>query len=168
MTLDDLNSLSQSAFIDQLGWVFEDSPWVAERAYHRRPFAGLDALHAAMRDAVEAASRDEQLELLLTHPDLGAKLQLSAASLSEQTGAGLHQLSEDETGMLRQFNSDYRRKFGFPFIYAVKGSPAHDILMAMQIRLDNTPDEEFHEALYQVYRIAYFRLEQVFDPPDRS
>ena len=30
-----------------LGWIFEDSPWVAERAWDARPFANVEALHRA-------------------------------------------------------------------------------------------------------------------------
>ena len=41
------------------GGVFEHSPWVAERAFAARPFASVDALHAAMAGAVKAAGEDE-------------------------------------------------------------------------------------------------------------
>ena len=46
---------SQSGFVEAVGWIFEHSPWVAERAFHARPFASLDALHAAMTEQVERA-----------------------------------------------------------------------------------------------------------------
>jgi 2-oxo-4-hydroxy-4-carboxy-5-ureidoimidazoline decarboxylase len=158
MTLEQINALPQAAFVEALGWIFEHSPWVAERAWEKRPFADVDALYAAMRDVVEAASRGEQLALLKAHPDLGTRLPMSAASVSEQSESGFAELEDAEMDILRALNSEYRKKFDFPFIYAVKGSPARDIVYALQIRSDNTAEEEFHEALYQVYRIAYFRL----------
>src|SRR4051794_33658379 len=74
----------QAEFVDAVGWVFEHSPWVAERAWESRPFATLEALHAAMRDRVEAAGQDEKMALLLAHPDLGTRAPLTAASQSEQ------------------------------------------------------------------------------------
>jgi 2-oxo-4-hydroxy-4-carboxy--5-ureidoimidazoline (OHCU) decarboxylase len=40
----------------------------------------------------------------------------------------------------------------------VKGSTKHQILDALERRLPQSPDEEFAEALRQVYRIAGFRL----------
>ena len=55
MTLAELNALPAAAFVAALGGVFEHSPWVAERALAARPFASVDALHAAMVAAVAAA-----------------------------------------------------------------------------------------------------------------
>src|ERR1043166_9066681 len=89
MNIDEINMLSRTAFVDALGWVFEHSPWVAERAWKHRPFPSLAALHATMTREVEAASREEQLALLRAHPDLGARRKMSAASSNEQAGAGL-------------------------------------------------------------------------------
>ncbi len=168
MTLEQLNSLTRPEFVEALGWVFEHSPWVAERAWEGRPFVSLEALHAAMRDRVESAGSEEQLALLGAHPDLGTRARVSAASQNEQSGAGFSQLSPTELEDLEQLNATYRNKFGFPFIYAVKGSPPRDIIFALTLRLHSTQEEEFHEALYQVYRIAYFRLGQVVDLPARS
>jgi 2-oxo-4-hydroxy-4-carboxy-5-ureidoimidazoline decarboxylase len=168
MTIDALNSLTRTEFVAALGWVFERSPWVADRAWKRRPFATMEALHTAMRDEVDRATPEEQLALLRAHPDLGTRVRLTAASQKEQVGAGFDQLSHDELEHLQHLNSRYREKFGFPFIYAVKGSPQSDILFALTLRSDSTREEEFHEALYQVYRIAYFRVGQVLDLPPRS
>jgi 2-oxo-4-hydroxy-4-carboxy-5-ureidoimidazoline decarboxylase len=64
-----------------------------------------------------------------------------------------------EQDLLQQLNTVYREKFGFPFLYAVRGSTRHAILEALTQRLDRTPEDEFPEALRQVYRIAWFRLE---------
>ena len=82
MTIEAINSLTLPAFVEALGWVFEHSPWVAERAWELRPFATVEALHAALRDEVERATREEQLALLRAHPDLGTRARVSAASSS--------------------------------------------------------------------------------------
>jgi len=177
MTLAELNAIDRSAFGRALGWIFEDSPWVAERASETRPFTTLDALHDAMTSVVTAASAEEQLALLRAHPDLGVRLtalgtpagsvrlqadqQMSAASQREQAGAGLDALTHDELERLLKLNAAYREKFGFPFVYAVKGSTKHDILNALERRLPSTRDAERQEALRQVYRIARFRLEEM-------
>jgi 2-oxo-4-hydroxy-4-carboxy-5-ureidoimidazoline decarboxylase len=135
---------------------------VAERAWHGKPFESVEALHAAMKSEVEQASREEQLALLRAHPDLGANAKMSRASVEEQAGAGLDRLTPDEYAEVRRLNAEYRHKFGFPFLYAVKGSTTHDILKALAQRLEGAPDEEFRVALEQVYRIARFRLEETF------
>jgi 2-oxo-4-hydroxy-4-carboxy-5-ureidoimidazoline decarboxylase len=168
MKLEAINSLPRADFVEALGWVFEHSPWVAGRAWERRPFATPDALYAALRDEVERATHEQQLALLRAHPDLGTRARVTSASESEQAGAGFDQLSTDEFEHLQQLNTQYREKFGFPFIYAVKGSPQQDILFALSVRMQGTPEEEFHEALYQVYRIAWFRVAKVIDAPTRS
>jgi 2-oxo-4-hydroxy-4-carboxy-5-ureidoimidazoline decarboxylase len=159
VTLDELNENDRGAFVEAIGWVFEESPWVAERVWDKRPFATLEALHDAMTAVVGTASIAEQMALLRAHPDLGAHAEMSEASQREQAGAGLDALTRDELQRLRALNLAYREKFGFPFLYAVKGSTRHDILNALERRLSSPRDAEHQEALRQVYRIARFRLE---------
>lgn len=164
MTIADVNALERDAFVEQFGWVFEHSPWVAERAWDRRPFASVNELHAAMVDAMNEGSTDDQLALLRAHPDLGARIAMSAASTGEQAGAGLHQLSPETFDSLRRLNNDYREKFGFPFLFAVRGSTPEQILAALQKRLQRDPQTELQEALRQVTRIARFRLDDKISP----
>ena len=114
-----------------------------------------------MITAVSASSRDEQLALLRAHPDLGTRARMTEASAGEQAGAGLDRLTPPEFERLRQLNTAYREKFGFPFLFAVKGSTTHDVLAALEARLPAMVNEEFAEALRQVYRIAWFRLQDV-------
>jgi len=162
MILADLNARDRAAFVEALGWIFEDSPWVADRAWERRPFGSVDALHAAMKQIVAEAIEAEQLALLRAHPDLGTRARVSDASAGEQRGAGLDRLTPDECARLQQLNDEYRSRFGFPFLFAVKGSTKHDVLVALESRVIRTRDEEFGEALEQVYKIATFRLEELF------
>ncbi len=161
MTLRELNSQDRRGFVDTVGWVFEQSPWVAERAWTARPFATLDALHEAMMSEVASSTLDEQLALLRAHPDLGARVAMSDTSAAEQKGAGLDSLTRDERDRFTALNAAYRQKFGFPFLYAVKGSTKHDILSALESRLLSARDVELGEALRQVSRIARFRLEEL-------
>jgi 2-oxo-4-hydroxy-4-carboxy-5-ureidoimidazoline decarboxylase len=170
MTVGELNEKDRSGFVAAVGWVFEDSPWVAERVWAMRPFASPDALHDAMTSVVAEATYAEQLALLRAHPELGSSAPLdnagitplSAASQREQQGAGLDTVTRDELDRLRALNAAYREKFGFPFLYAVRGSTQRDVLNALERRLTSTRDVEHQEALRQVFRIARFRLEDVF------
>lgn len=159
MTIDDVNSRDRSGFVEAVGWVFEDSPWVAERAWALRPFHTVDALHDAMVSEVASATAEEQLALLRAHPDLGARAKMSDASTVEQMRAGLDNLTRPELERLTALNAAYRDKFGFPFLYAVRGATKEDILYALEKRLPAPREAELEEALRQVYRIARFRLE---------
>ena len=164
MTIDQVNRLDRAGFVAALGWVFEDAPWVAERAWAQRPFASIDELHRAMVMQVEKAGADEQLALLRAHPDLGVRSDTSPADLSdasnrEQASAGLDSLTPSELERLRALNAGYYEKFGFPFVVAVKGRTMPEILAALERRLTSPRDQEQREALKQVFQIARFRLE---------
>jgi 2-oxo-4-hydroxy-4-carboxy-5-ureidoimidazoline decarboxylase len=161
MTIGELNLLDRLGFVEAVGWSFEHSPWVAERAFDARPFAGLDALHRAMTEQVENATFAERLALLKAHPDLGVRARLSPASTEEQAGAGLDNLTPGEFEQLQRLNAAYRSRFGFPFLLAVKGATKQDVLRALQARMESSPEDEFREALRQAYSIARFRLEDL-------
>jgi len=159
MKIEDLNGLTRERFVKALGWIFEGAPWVAERALAHGPFASLEGLHAAMVAEVQHASREEKLALLRAHPDLGVRARMSDASMKEQSGAGLDRLTPEELAEFQGMNAAYSEEFGFPFLFALKGSTKEDILRSLSERLGGTPEEEFHTALEQVFRIARFRLE---------
>ena len=87
LTIDEINRMSAEQFTAALGWIFEDSPWVAELAAAQRPFRSRKALHRAMVQQVEAAGIPSQRALLCAHPDLGAPAKVSPASAQEQAAA---------------------------------------------------------------------------------
>jgi len=166
MTLTDLNALPASEFVSRLGGIFEHSPWVAERSASRRPFASVEALHQAMCAAVAAASDAERMALIRAHPELAGRAairgELTKASRQEQSSAGLDQCSVEEYAELTTLNNAYRERFGFPFILAVRGHTRQSIIAAMRARLGNPRDAEIMEALHQIERIAWFRLNDMF------
>lgn len=166
MTLAELNAMEGPRFVAALGWIFEESPWVAERAWSRRPFVSVGALHDAMVAEVVAADPADQLALVRAHPDLGTRARMSEASSGEQAGVGLDSLTAAECARLQQLNAEYRVRFGFPFLFAVKGSTKHDVLEALATRLSATPEAEFAEALQQVFRIAQLRLQDAVSTPE--
>jgi 2-oxo-4-hydroxy-4-carboxy-5-ureidoimidazoline decarboxylase len=161
-SLAELNAATREAFVGHLGGVFEHSPWVAERAYDRRPFATREALHTAMVAAVEEAGPERQLALLRAHPELAgqaaARGEMTAFSTREQGGSGLLDCSPEELARLQELNRAYTEKFGFPFIIAVRGLDRRAIIEAFERRLANSREAEIGEALRQVARITGFRL----------
>lgn len=163
MKLEELNRLPAADFVERVGWVFEGSPWVAERAAARRPFGSMDEVHAAMAGEVAGASREDQLALIRAHPDLGTRARMADASTAEQAGAGLDRLTPELFDKLTKLNNSYKTRFGHPFLFAVKGSAASDVVSALETRIEAGPEEEFEEALRQVYRIARFRLESLIE-----
>jgi 2-oxo-4-hydroxy-4-carboxy-5-ureidoimidazoline decarboxylase len=158
-----LDRLDRAAFVAALGGVFEHSPWVAEQAWEKRPFGDRATLHRVMVAIVAAAGRERQLALIRAHPELAgaAAVQgaLTAASHQEQGSAGLSTAGSDEIARFRELNERYLRRFGFPFVMAVKGSSKAQILAAFAERLAQPPEVEFDRALQEIARIARLRLE---------
>jgi 2-oxo-4-hydroxy-4-carboxy-5-ureidoimidazoline decarboxylase len=161
--LTDINQAGRSAFVEMLGDVYEESPWVAERTAPERPFDSVEALREAMRTTVAEATDEEQLALLRAHPDLGEQTEMTDASESEQSAAGLDELGPDQYETFQRLNETYRGKFGFPFIMAVKEESPDVIQAAMETRVDHAESEEFRTALEEVHTIARFRLEALLD-----
>lgn len=153
-------------FLRLFGGVYEASPWVAEAAWKDGAvdmFGG--DLPVLLRDVVDNASRERQIELLRAHPDLAGRLALAGEvtqeSRGEQSGAGLDQCMPDELTEFQALNDLYHERFGFPFILAVKGHTRATILDIFRRRVNNEPEAEFSEALEQVHRIAAFRLQAI-------
>ena len=165
--LAELNAAPREDFVARLDGVFEHSPWVAERAFERRPFATRQALHAAMVRAVEEAGPERQLALIRAHPELAGRAavrgEMTDFSKQEQGGSGLLDCSPEEFARLQDLNRRYVEKFGFPFIIAVRGLDRAAIMEAFARRVENTPEAEMAEALRQIARIAGLRLEGLAD-----
>lgn len=162
VTLETLNRASRDELERALGGVFEHSPWITARAVEARPFASVEALHAAMVAVVRRASREEQLALLRAHPDLAGRAAragaLTNASAAEQSSAGLDRLDDQEYERFGRLNAAYREKFGFPFIIAVRRHDKKQILAAFEARLGHTQAQEVEAALAQVFEITRLRL----------
>lgn len=124
MDLARLNTLARDAFAAHLGEVFEHSPWIAERAHAAGPFGSVDDLHRAMMAVARSADETAVIALLRAHPELGGREALrglmTSASTGEQGRLGLADLPDDEQAVLEQLNADYRTRFGFPCIIALK------------------------------------------------
>lgn len=148
----------KAVFVERYGHIFECSPWIAEKAWHRRPFRSRQELLSSMTEIVMEADDELQVELLRAHPGLGAKLRITTESMEEQRSAGLDRLERDEAYIFQRMNAVYRDKFGFPFIMAVKGLSADMIADSMQKRMMNSEEQERSLALMEVCKIAAFRL----------
>jgi adenine deaminase len=160
LAVDGRLSFDRAAFIARFGALFEDSPWVAEAAWHEGGFADAEELYAALRSAMYAASPERRLALIRAHPDLGERVRpMTAASRGEQAGAGLDRLSEAEYERFVALNAAYREKFGFPFVICVREHTKESILAAADERLAHTREAEVETALAEIAKIARLRLE---------
>jgi 2-oxo-4-hydroxy-4-carboxy-5-ureidoimidazoline decarboxylase len=162
-----INAMERAAFVEKFGGIFENSPWVAEKAWEKRPFASLDDMHAAMVAGAKNAPAAMQLALLQSHPDLAGKEAqagtMTASSVAEQASVGLDALSHADMVHISELNAAYREKFGFPFIIAVLMYTKEGILFEFNRRLQNDTQTEFANDLQNVYIITRLRLNKLLD-----
>lgn len=165
-------SMSEPEFMEAFGGIYENSPWVARGTWQ----SGVDQRHdtveamaAALAATVDASDRGTRLALIRAHPDLAGRAamrgELGADSTREQAGAGIDQCSEEEYERFHSLNDAYKRKFGFPFVMAVKGSDRQAILSAFATRIGNDEDTEFENAIAEIHKIARLRLADFAEAP---
>jgi 2-oxo-4-hydroxy-4-carboxy-5-ureidoimidazoline decarboxylase len=170
-SLSELNACSNDDFVAALANIFEHSPWIAEQAAGARPFAGVKALLAAMKDAVDRAPADQRMTLIKAHPDLANKTQraagLTVESTAEQSGLGLDRLSDAEYEAFERVNNAYREKFGFPYIVCVRRHTRDSVLRDFERRLPNDVATETRASIDEISRIAALRLDQLVSSEDK-
>ena len=171
ITLDQVNHASADEALALLDGLYEHSPWVAEKALAARPYKSLGHLKHALTQAVNAVPEADQVKLLCAHPELAGKAMrdeaLTAESANEQSRAGLTNCTPQEMATLAELNQQYRAKFGFPFILAVRGTRGHgltkqQIIDTFSRRLHNQPAFELKEALRNVHRVVELRINDKF------
>jgi len=171
LTLQQLNAATPDEAARWLDGLYEHSPWIAQQALARRPFASLAQLKRAMVEVLAQAGRDAQVALIRAHPELAGKAMvggtLTAESSHEQSASGLTHCTPAEFARIQQLNADYNAKFGWPFILAVRGPRGTGLTRAEIIdtfarRLDNLPDHELAECLRNIHRVVEIRLNDKF------
>ena len=158
-----LNTLNENEFTSIFGSIFEKSEWIAVETFRQKPFKNSQDLINKMIKIYETCSINQIIEILNLHPDLAIEKKLTSFSSKEQTGAQLDQCSREELDEFNRLNFDYKKKFQFPFIVAVKGKNKDEILKNFRSRINNDYKKEFQEAKKQVVKIALFRLNQILE-----
>ena len=156
-----INSLDKSEFLSIFGNVFEKSKWISEKVFDKKPFKNLESFISEIIGIYENSDNKTILEILNLHPELAVEKKLTADSEVEQSKANLKRCTPEEFDEFKKLNIEYKKKFNFPFIIAVKGKNKNEILNYFRERINNSLDEEFLEAKKQVKKIATFRLEEI-------
>ena len=160
-SIDTFNKLNKSEFLSTFGNVFERTEWIAEKCYDSKPYNNVQELVNKMMETFENSIKEKHLEILNSHPDLAVKKKLTRESENEQANANLNQCTNEEFEEFNRLNEKYKKKFGFPFIIAVKGKNKNEILKIFRQRITNNINLEFEEAKKQVKKIATFRLSEI-------
>ena len=160
-SIDKVNKLSKSDFISIFGNVFEKTEWIAQKSYDLKPYKNFEELFLKMMETFENTNKENHLKILNAHPDLAVEKKFTKDSKNEQKNASLNQCTDEEFIEFKKLNEEYKKKFGFPFIVAVKGKNKEEILNSFRQRITNNINSEFEEAKKQVKKIANFRLSEI-------
>jgi len=159
-----INKLSEKTFCDVFGNVFENAKWISGDLYTQKPFKNFSDLSLKMLNIFEKTNKENKLKILNSHPDLADKAKigfLTPDSNKEQSDSGLDKCTKKEFDEFKSLNNQYKKKFGFPFIIAVKGKSKNKILNDFKQRITCDINKEFAEAIRQVKKIASLRINEI-------
>ena len=162
-SIDSINKLNKSDFLTIFANVFEKTDWIAEKVFELKPFIDFNDLSSKMLNLYEECNKENILLILNSHPELAVAKKLTSESKLEQAGAKLNECNLEEFEEFKKLNLDYKNKFGFPFIIAVKGKNKNEILNNFRQRILNDVESEFKEAKNQVKKIATFRFNEIIN-----
>ena len=158
-----INLLKKKEFLSIFGNIFEKSDWIADEAFNLKPFKDSNDLIIKMMNIYENSNNEKIIKIFNLHPQLAIEKKLTSFSSKEQDGAKLNICTNEELEEFKNLNIDYEKKFGFPFIIAVKGKNKNEILINFRSRFDNDFETEFNQAKLEVMKIALLRLEEILN-----
>eukprot|EP00058_Branchiostoma_floridae_P024407 XP_002609897.1 hypothetical protein BRAFLDRAFT_90720 [Branchiostoma floridae] len=84
---------------------------------------------------------------------------LSLESTGEQRAAGLLDLTTEE--QTTRLNSQYRRKFGVPFVLCARLNKKDAVLKGLKTRINSSKEEEIKTGIEEAKKICWLRLVDV-------
>ena len=162
-SINKINELTKNDFISVFGNIFEKTKWIADSAYNLKPYKSSSELSAMIMKIYENTTKENYLKIFNAHPELAVENRLTDDSKNEQNNSNLNQCTDEEFNEFKILNNKYKKKFGFPFIIAVKGKNKSEILDNFRKRTNNKINLEFKEAKEQVKKIASYRLNEIIN-----
>jgi OHCU decarboxylase len=131
-----------------------------------RPYASLEALLERAEIVWSLLDQNDWLEAFRSHPKIGEKKAAETVSAqsqqwSGQEQAGMNDASADTTASLATLNQVYEQKFGFIFIICATGKTPHEMLTALQERLQHDAATELPIAAREQSKITALRLKKL-------
>lgn len=168
LTLDQINAMDREQFVDTLSPLFNSRTWPLEIAWESRPFANVTALREAIQISVLTAPLEAREDLIHDYPDMAQLLladQDEAAEISRDRGSiGLEELDDVDRDKLLTVTSNYRDRFGMPYVaYFDTTDTVDDVVAEGLRRLDNSDEQEHRQALSEIIEIANDRFDIVLE-----
>ncbi|KAM3933285.1 putative 2-oxo-4-hydroxy-4-carboxy-5-ureidoimidazoline decarboxylase [Leptodactylus fuscus] len=165
MDVDAVNCMNYEQFLDVFGNIIEKCPIITAAVWSRRPFASFSEVEDKVYDFIESLPISGKEGILRCHPDLAGR-ELTSGTLTmesqqEQRQAGLTSLTTRERERLTLLNTQYKEKFGFPFVICAKRSDKDKIMEELNSRLQNDPSVEILKGIDEVKKICHLRLQDI-------
>ena len=155
-TLATLNELPGDGFAEAVGPLFERAPRFLARLAAERPFRSWEDLLDRSFQVALAMPIAEQVELIDSHPRLGADADAvrarSELSWREQGYDRTRERATDDA--LMRLNQAYERQFGFRFVVFVAGRSRAELIPIVRASLRAERRAEIGRALEDVVAIA--------------
>ena len=164
-SLEVINAMDFQEFVDTMASIIEHTPLAAATVWNSKPFQDLATLWEAFCNFVRELQPGAQMGVIRCYADLDNKLSThhSTHSIEERKIAGLPRLTAEEASELSLLNSQYKKKFRFPFVICSRENNSQSILKAIKKRLTNNEDREMYQALEEIFKIALHRLNDVMN-----
>ena len=178
--IDDLDRLPAAAFVAEQGPLVEGAPRFLARLAGERPFGSDEAMLAAAFEVAHGMPEDERIELIDSHPRIGADAaEVSEMSYVEQGYEAESSAEEEATDdreetlshlaeetarayeELAMLNGIYEEQFGFRYVIFVAGRPKTEIVPLLERALRNDREAELRRAVDDAIYIAGDRLRRL-------
>ena len=167
MTLHEFNILPKQQLIEELTKCCGSSAWVKRML----PFIPADDMIELLEDAEEEWNKcreEDWKEAFSHHPKIGdvesfAKKFASTAQWAAAEQSAVTVASKEIIEALADGNRLYEEKFGYIFIVCATGRSAEEMLILLQSRLENNPEEEILIAADEQNKITKLRIEKLLE-----
>ncbi|KAM9321385.1 putative 2-oxo-4-hydroxy-4-carboxy-5-ureidoimidazoline decarboxylase [Gastrophryne carolinensis] len=165
MNVQAINCMTYEDFLDIFGNIIEKCPLITAAVWSKRPFPTVQEMEESVYEFIDSLHSSGKEGILRCHPDLAGRDltrgSLTMESQQEQTRAGLTSLSKEERDRLDLMNSQYKSKFGFPFVICAKKSDKGQIMEEISSRLQNDPAQELLKGIEEVKKICHLRIQDI-------
>jgi len=163
--LERLNAADSDKAIKLLEPLIERAPHIAQQVVRKRPFKDAKDISTAIAEELLRIDDESRIVLFNAHPELAPDKPLEMTQESQSEQARLHLTTEfnAEIEQLKKLNSQYKEKFGFPFITAlVRHENLASVLDEFRARLSSAKKAEMDEAIDQVVIVSNARVLKSF------
>lgn len=163
MTLDEFNAAPADAATQLITHWCAAPNWATD-VCNRRPFSDVNALSVTCRELWQQASTADCLAAFAAHPVIGdvALLRTKYASQANKEQGQVLSASDEVLDTLASQNLVYKERHGFTFIVFATGKSAQQMLDLLNHRINNSRDQEIHNAANEQLKIMHLRLTQSF------